>query len=76
MNTVAISELRNNLPDFLKKVERGEKIMITNHGKEVAMIVPVEDEKLQARQRLRELGKKAIIGDVVSPIDVEWKAMK
>lgn len=76
MYTIPISELRNNLPEFLKKVERGEKIIVTSHGKEIAMLVPIENKIVQARERLQALRSKAKIGDVVSPTGAEWKAQE
>jgi prevent-host-death family protein len=41
---VGIKEVRNNLSELLKKVEAGEQITITRHGRPVARIVPEEYE--------------------------------
>ena len=32
--------------------------------------------RISTRKKLRELGKNAFIGDIISPIDEEWEAMK
>ncbi|RLJ03909.1 MAG: type II toxin-antitoxin system prevent-host-death family antitoxin, partial [Candidatus Aenigmatarchaeota archaeon] len=37
---------------------------------------PVEDKRERSRKFLRKLGKNATIGDILSPIDEEWEAMK
>ncbi|HEY85340.1 MAG TPA: type II toxin-antitoxin system Phd/YefM family antitoxin [Chloroflexi bacterium] len=76
METTAVSELRANLPRFLKKVEMGEVISITSHGNEVAWLVPPTRTQEAAKKALREIRQTAIIGDVLSPIEDEWAAIK
>jgi prevent-host-death family protein len=76
MEKVSISTLRENLSKFLKKVQKGEVITITSRGHDMARLVPLEDKGVKSRKILRELGKKAFIGDIISPIDEEWEAMK
>ena len=76
MAKIGISTLRENLSIFLKKVQKGQVITITSRGHEIAKLVPVEDQREKSRELLRKLGKNAYIGDVLSPIDEEWEAMK
>ncbi len=76
MEKVAVSEFRANLVGFLKRVENGEVIALTSRGHEVAKIVPPDDKIKKAKKALRELQDSAIIGDIVSPIDEEWKVLK
>ena len=76
MEKVGISTLRENLSIFLKKVQKGEVITITSRGHDMARLVPMEDQGVKSRKILRDLGKKAFIGDIISPIDEEWEAMK
>ncbi|MBN2059283.1 MAG: type II toxin-antitoxin system Phd/YefM family antitoxin [Deltaproteobacteria bacterium] len=76
MEKVGISAFRENLSNFLKKAQKGQVISITSHGHEMAKLVPPEDKMMKARTILRELAKRASIGDVLSPIDDEWDAMK
>jgi prevent-host-death family protein len=75
MEKIGISTLRENLSIFLKKVQKGQVFTITSRGHEMARLVPVEDKRGKSREILRELGKNAVIGDILSPIDEEWKAM-
>jgi prevent-host-death family protein len=75
MEKVGISTLRENLSIFLKKVQEGQVITITSRGHEMARLVPVEDKREKSREILRELGKDASIGDILSPIDEEWEVM-
>jgi len=76
MEKVGISTLRENLSIFLKKVQKGQVITITSRGQEMARLIPVEDNREKSREILRELGKNASIGDILSPIYEEWEAMK
>lgn len=76
MEKVGVSTLRENLSIFLKKVQKGEIITITSRGRDMARLVPVEDKSLKSMEILRKLGKKALIGDIISPIDENWDAMK
>jgi len=73
---IGISTLRENLSVFLKKVQQGQVVTITSRGHEMAKLVPVEDKKEKSRKLLRKLAKNAVIGDILSPIDDEWEAMK
>lgn len=76
MRTVAVSELRDNLMSILKKVQAGEDIIVTSRGNEVAKLVPVENKRKMAKQRLKELQKTASVGDVLSTVNEEWEAAK
>ncbi len=74
--SIPISEFRAHLPAFLKAVKKGKTISITSHGEELAVLSPPEDKAAKARARLLELGKTAIIGDIISPSGEKWKAME
>ena len=66
------TELRQNLAGYLVKVQAGEEVKITLHGKVIARLVPEEDETAHAKAELAEIRKTAWVGDVIGPIDVEW----
>lgn len=76
MEKVGISTLRENLSVYLKKVRRGHIFTITSRGHELARLVPVEDKRSKSREILQKLSKSATIGDILSPVDEEWDAMK
>jgi prevent-host-death family protein len=76
MRTIAVSELRDNLMSFIKKVQAGEDIIVTSRGNEVVKLVPVENKKQMAKERLKELQKTAYVGDILSPVNEEWEACK
>lgn len=41
MSTISHREMRNNSAEVLRRVEAGETITITNHGRDVARITPI-----------------------------------
>jgi prevent-host-death family protein len=72
MINVGISEFRANLNAMLSKVQRGEIVVITYRGEEVARVVPPDFARAAARQELEALRQTAVIGDVMSPLDETW----
>ena len=44
MSTVEVAEAETNLTELLGRVARGERILITDGGRPVAMLVPPEPE--------------------------------
>lgn len=55
--------------------ETGENVVVTKNGKPVVELVP---HKKKAKRDLIGLFKNDLVikGDIISPIDVEWDAMK
>jgi prevent-host-death family protein len=41
MKTAAVSELKSHLSEYLAQVKEGSEILITDHGKPVARLVPL-----------------------------------
>ena len=74
MPEVNVTDLRNHLPAYLRRVREGEELVITSRGRIVAKLVPALDPKLEARRQLSELRNRCRIGDVVSPIGEIWDA--
>jgi prevent-host-death family protein len=74
--TVKASEFKAKCLALMDEVARtGQSVTITKRGEPVADLVPHG-----ARQRPELFGiwkgKVEIIGDIISPIDVEWDALK
>jgi prevent-host-death family protein len=49
MTSVGIKELKAKLSSYIDKVNRGEQVIITEHGREVAVMVPISKERLTIR---------------------------
>jgi prevent-host-death family protein len=59
--SVGIKELKQKLSGYVDKVRGGEQIVITDRGKEVALVIPISPER-NAVKRLVENGKAAWAG--------------
>ncbi len=72
---IKASEFKAKCLAVLDEVERTRRsVVITKRGKPVAELVP---HKPPSRNLLGIFkGKMEIVGDIVSPIDVEWEALK
>lgn len=40
MSAVGIRELKNNLSEYIRQVEKGKRVAVTSHGRIVAELVP------------------------------------
>jgi prevent-host-death family protein len=76
MLNVNVTDLRNHLPEYLKKVKAGEEVAVTSRGKVIARLVPETDESAAARQRLEALRGTCRVGDVITPLDDDWEALR
>ena len=76
MTTVAAYEAKTHLPELLRRVARGERILITKHGRAIAVLAPPTDESQQpdAREVIRamkelrkgnQLGEGATVRDLI-----------
>ena len=52
--------------------ESGERVVITKHGTPVAELVPAKTRPKTLFGAMK--GSVIAIGDIISPIDVEWEA--
>ena len=76
MSSVGTFEAKTHLTQLLGRVAKGERIVITNRGKAVAVLVPPEPEtaadvrdvidELKAIRRGNRLGKGVTIRDLVN----------
>ncbi len=67
MKEVGAFEAKNTLSALLDLAEKGEEVVITRHGKEVARLVPPRsttnrEAARQAAQRIREMSKGVTLG--------------
>lgn len=75
MRTVGMFKTKTHLPELIKDVEKGEELCITNRGKEVAFIIPVEkyyrSKTKEIMQKFIELKSKAPLGNVLSILEMK-----
>ena len=60
MKTAAVSKLKAHLSDYLNQVKAGSEILITDHGKPVARLVPLSRQK-NPRESLAKIEKQGLI---------------
>jgi prevent-host-death family protein len=78
MIRIPISDARKSLAELIEEVGRGERFIITNHGKGAAAIVSVEDLALLEAIEDREGLSAAIeaMADVVVYGAIPWEEAK
>lgn len=73
-STIAAGEFKAKCLKLLDQVaEERQTLVITKHGRPVAQVVPVPSEETLFGSMK---GSVLYMGDILSPIDVEWEAMK
>jgi prevent-host-death family protein len=53
MTEVGVETLKDQFADYLRRARGGERIVITEHGRSVALLIPIEENA--AAKRAREL---------------------
>lgn len=72
--TIAAGEFKAKCLKLLDQVAHDRQpLVVTKRGKAVAQILPMPQET-ELFGFMRGSGK--ILGDIVSPLDVEWEALK
>jgi prevent-host-death family protein len=72
--TIPAGEFKAKCLKLLDQVaEDRQPLTITKHGKPVAQIVPIKEEASFVGSMR---GSVLSMGDIISPLDVEWEAMK
>jgi prevent-host-death family protein len=61
MKIARVSELKASLSKYLARVKKGEEVVVTERGKPVAKLVPVDDTDVPDQARLRELERGGLV---------------
>ena len=70
---IPAGEFKAKCLKILDEVQRQRKqVVVTKRGKPVAKLVPVNEHPESLIGSMR--GTMEILGDIVSPLDVEWEA--
>ncbi len=65
MKTVGIGNLKNSLSQYINLAKSGEKILITDHGKIVAEIIPTKGELIKSVLLEKYLSEQAEKGNLL-----------
>ena len=70
MDSIGSYEAKTHLPALLKRVEAGESLTITRHGRPIARLVPVAEQRrlsaVEAAEGLRRLRERTKLGGDLS----------
>lgn len=74
--TIGAGELRAKCMEVLEEAGDGEELLVIKRGHPVARLAPLDPNE-EGEWPFPDLSHMfSFIGDVVSPIDIEWEAMK
>jgi prevent-host-death family protein len=74
-STIAAGEFKAKCLKLLDEVaEKRKPLVITKYGKAIAQVVPMPAKQRNIVGSMK--GSVTILGDIISPLDVEWDAMK
>ena len=76
MKQVKVTDFRAHLPKYLAQAAAGATVTVLSRGRPIARLVPAAGASEIAREKLVALRKGARIGDVISPLGVEWRATR
>jgi prevent-host-death family protein len=69
VGSTGIRELKDNLSRYIRRIEAGERISITAHGRVVAELVPPGAKKKDRPSRFEELVTAGVIRPPLEPGD-------
>jgi prevent-host-death family protein len=76
VQTIKASEFKAKCLALMDRVARtGETILVTKNGKPVAELRPHSGARVSSPFGIHK-GLVELTGDIVSPLDVDWEAMK
>jgi prevent-host-death family protein len=75
MSAVGIKELKNRLTQYLRRVKQGEEVIVTERGKPVALIQPIQSAERPASLEAR-LARLAALGLVTLPTHKPLKRVR
>ena len=70
---IAAGQFKSKCLQLMDRVQQTREVIITKHGKPVAKLVPISEEKTDTIVGYLP-GSVQVVGDIVSPIDEEWEA--
>jgi prevent-host-death family protein len=67
MTTASISELKDRFSDFMRRVERGDEVVVTRHNVPIATITPLPKPSTNQTKLGCLAGSIAVKGDLTEP---------
>jgi prevent-host-death family protein len=57
MGAIGVRELRQNLSVYLDRIKEGETLVVTEHGREVALLMPLPKREMDVLERMVAEGR-------------------
>jgi len=63
MSTVGVKELKDHLTQYLRRAKQGEEVVVTERGKPIAIIQPIESARpvMSLQARLAKLAAQGLL---------------
>lgn len=71
MDRIGVRELRQHASRFLKRVQAGESLLVTDRGKPIARLVPITT----GVETLAEMETRLIEEGVLIPAELDWRTL-
>jgi prevent-host-death family protein len=77
MKTISATKFKAHCLQLMKEVrDTGQTVIVTNRGKPLAQIGPVAGDAAPRFEIGKFEGMAKVVGDIISPLDIEWDALK
>ena len=70
---VSVRNLKDHLSEYLRRVQNGESVTVTDHGRPVAALVALSTQDASPADRLAHLEAS---GEVAAPVATAFKRVK
>ena len=74
MARAGIAELKASLSEYLRRVKAGEEVIVTEHGRPIARLAPIERTNGPTDAELDELVAAGILSPPKRPHNANWLA--
>lgn len=71
MKTASVSQLKMSLSAYLRQVKTGEEVLITEHGRPIARLLPIENPA-SLSEHLQDMEKKGLLKRGEKPLPVNF----
>ena len=71
MKTASVSQLKTSLSAYLRQVKIGEEVLITEHGRPIARLLPIENP-VSLSEHLQDMEKKGLLKRGEKPLPANF----
>ena len=68
MKTITVSQLKMSLSAYLRQVKTGEEVLITEHGRPIARLLPIANPT----EHLQDMEKKGLLKRGEKPLPADF----